>query len=262
MTPTDWITIALTVVTASMPVGTFILAGYTRELAKDTAEGIKQADRHHQEDLRPFCVIDFRYPTVPDPFGIDRDSNQRFLDAITLQQETPPPPDAIVILGELRNRGRGAAKDVVVYLNKRLGGGEEGAYRLTRPVLVSGLIGAAEVMKIAVPVTVGDIMPVRDGSGWRPMAKPRAIVNEVYEVVLEYKDVFENVFRTVHPRAIWREISRNSKVADERTMQDEMMAVSNKPTPIFLTGKQPMQTAADIRMPVPQIHDLVEFDPQ
>ena len=45
-------------------------------------------------------------------------------------------------------------------------------------------------------------------------------------------------------------------------MQDEMMAVSNKPTPIFLTGKQPMQTAADIRMPVPQIHDLVESDPQ
>ena len=62
MTPTDWITIALTVVTASMAVGTFILAGYTRELAKDTAEMAQSAQ---PEDLRPFCVIDFRYPTVP-----------------------------------------------------------------------------------------------------------------------------------------------------------------------------------------------------
>jgi hypothetical protein len=114
MTSTDQITMALTVVTALMAVGTFVLAWYTRALAKDTAEGIKQSDRHHQEDLRPFCVIDFRYPTVPDPFGIDRDSNQRFLDAIFREEQTPPPPDTIVILGELRNKGRGPAKDVVV----------------------------------------------------------------------------------------------------------------------------------------------------
>ncbi len=252
-------TIALTVVTALMAVGTFILAWYTRALAKDTAEGIKQSDRRHQEDLRPFCVIDFRYPTGPDPFGIDRDSNQRFLDAIFRKEQTPPPSDTIVILGELRNKGRGLAKDVVVYLNKRLGDGEEGAYRLTRPVVVSGLIGGEEVMEIAVPVTVSDIMPVRDSSGWRPMAKPQAIVNEVYEVALEYKDVFENVFRTVHPRGFWREIQPNSKAADERAMQNEMMAGNNKPTPIFLTGKRAMQTAADIRMPIPQIH---ESDPQ
>jgi hypothetical protein len=38
-----------------------------------------------------------------------------------------------------------------------------------------------------------------------------------------------------------------------------MMAGNNKPTPIFLKGKQAMQTAADIRMPIPQIH---ESDPQ
>jgi hypothetical protein len=87
------------------------------------------------------------------------------------------------------------------------------------------------------------------------MAKPQAIVNDVYEVVLEYKDVFENVFRTVHPRGVWRETQPNSKAAGERAMQNEMMAGNNKPTPVFLTGKQAMQTAADIRMPIPHIHE-------
>ena len=205
-------------------------------------------------------MINSRYSTGPDPFGIDRNSNQRFLNAIFEDRQTPPPPDTIVISGELRNKGRGLAKDVFVYFNKRLGGGEEGTYRLTRPVVVSGLVGAEEVMEIAVPVTMSDIMPVRDGSGWRLWRNRSAIPNEVYEVVLEYKDVFENVFSTVHPRGIWHEIQHDSKTAGERAMQDEMMAGYNKPTPIFLTGKQAMQTAADIRMPLPQITALVESD--
>jgi hypothetical protein len=149
MTAADWINIALTFFTALMAAATFCLARHTRNLAKDTAEGIKQADRHHQEDLRPFCVIDFKHRTDQDPFGLDWNSNLRLTEAQKSGAESPPPAGTIAIRGQLRNNGKGLAKGVVVYLNKRLGPGEE-RYRLTRPVVVSGLIGAEEAVKIDV----------------------------------------------------------------------------------------------------------------
>jgi hypothetical protein len=132
---------------------------------QDTAEGIKQAERHHQEDLRPFCLIDFKWPTNQDPFGIDWNSNSRLAEAKVRGEESSPSADTIAIRGELRNKGKAPAQDVVVYLNKRLGQGEEHAYRLTRPVVVSGLVGAEEAVKIDVPVTERDVMQIRDGSG-------------------------------------------------------------------------------------------------
>lgn len=203
MTTADWINVVLTVATTLMAAGTFCLAWYTRNLAEDTAEGVKQAERHHQDGLRPFCLIDFNYPTNQDPFGIDWNSNSQLAEAKTRGEESPLPAGTIAIRGELRNKGKGLAKDVVLYLNKRLGRGEEHAYRLTRPVVVSGLIGAEEAVKIDVPVTERDVMQVRDGSGWRPFETIQLIISDTYEVVLEYKDVFGNAFRTVHPRGLW-----------------------------------------------------------
>jgi hypothetical protein len=251
MTTTDWINAALTVATFLMVAGTVWLAWHTRNLAKDTAEGIKQAERHHQEDLRPFCVIDFKYATEQDPFGIDWGNNNRITEAMMREEEkSPPPGGTIAIRGELRNKGKGLAKDVVVYLNKRLGRGEEHLYRLTRPVVVSGLIGAEEAVNIDVLVTERDVMQVRDGSGWRPFEIIQFIINDTYEVVLEYKDVFDNAFRTVHPRGLWHDLA-DVAMDDDSAQQREMMIGYNKPTPIFLAGKQAMRTAADINIPFP-----------
>jgi len=106
MTTADWINVVLTFVTTLMAVGTFCLAWYTRNLAK-------QAERHHQEDLRPFCVINFKYPTNQDPFGIDWSSNSGLAEAKMRGEESPPPAGTIAIRGELRNKGKGLAKDVV-----------------------------------------------------------------------------------------------------------------------------------------------------
>jgi hypothetical protein len=121
MTAADWINVALAVVTTLMAGGTVYLALYTRNLARETAEGIEQAARHHQEDLRPFCMIEFNCPTDQDPFGIDWNSNSRIAEAKRRMEESSPPVDTIAIRGELRNKGKGLAKDVVAYLNKRLG---------------------------------------------------------------------------------------------------------------------------------------------
>jgi hypothetical protein len=84
MTTADWINVVLTFVTTLMAVGTFCLAWYTRNL-------VKQAERHHQEDLRPFCVIDFKYPTNQDSFGIDWNSNSGLAEAKMRGEESPPP---------------------------------------------------------------------------------------------------------------------------------------------------------------------------
>jgi hypothetical protein len=252
MVAADWINVVLAVVTTLMAGGTVYLAWYTRNLAKETAEGIEQAERHHQEDLRPFCMIDFNYPTDQDPFGIDWNSNSRLAEAKRRGEECPPPMDTIAIRGELRNKGKGLAKDVVAYLNKRLGQGEEHAYRLTRPVVVSGRIGAEEVIKIDVPITERDVMQVRDARlGWRPFETTPFVINDTYEVVLEYKDVFGNVFRTIHPRGLWLDQADVAVIGDDKAKQREMMARHNKPTPVFLTGRQAAQTATDINIPFP-----------
>src|SRR5271163_4944478 len=121
MTVADWINVALAVVTTLMAGGTVYLAWYTRNLARETAEGIEQAERHHQEDLRPFCIIEFSSPTDQDPFGIDWNTNSRLAEAKRRVEESPPPADTIAIRGELRNKGKGLAKDVVVYLNNGSG---------------------------------------------------------------------------------------------------------------------------------------------
>jgi hypothetical protein len=259
MTTPDWINVALAGVTALMAGGTVYLAWYTRNLAKKTAEGIEQAERHHQEDLRPFCIIEFSYSTDQDPFGIDWSSNNRLAEAKSREEESPPPPGTIIIRGELRNKGKGLAKDVVAYLNKRLGYGEEHSYRLTRPVVVSGLIGAEETIKIDVPITERDVMQVRDAShGWQPFETMPFIINDTYEVVLEYKDVFGSIFRTLHPRGLWLDAANIAVVGDDEAKQREMMSRHNKPTPVFLTGRQATQTAIDINMPFPPINAWAE----
>ncbi len=232
MSITDRINLALAIVTALMALATLGLAWYTRNLAKGTTEGMRQAERHHQDDLRPFCLIDFQDATDQDPFGMRI-------------QQSPASAAAIAVRGTLRNKGKGLAKDVVVYFNRRFGSGEEYVYRLTRPVVVSGLIGSGETLDIDVSVADRDVMQVTDAmAGWRPFEPIHIIKIDTYEIVLEYTDVFGNVFRTVHPRGIWHDVSTTAS-GDERAKQIEYMVSHNKPMPIFLAGRQAMRTIVD-----------------
>jgi hypothetical protein len=87
--------------------------------------------------------------------------------------------------------------------------------------------------------------------GWRPFETIPFVINDTYEVVLEYKDVFGNVFRTVHPRGLWLDQADVAVIGDDKAKQREMMTRHNKPMPVFLTGRQAAQTAPDINIPFP-----------
>ena len=154
----EWVNLIGTVATVLMAGGTVYLAIVTQKLAKGAADGIKQADRHHQENLRPFCVLDFAHATETHPFGVDFDSQSS--------------GKSIPIRGSVQNKGDGPARDVFVYLNARLGEGEDGAVRLTRPVLASGLVAARETAAIEVQITERDIMLVVVAPRWRSACPP------------------------------------------------------------------------------------------
>ena len=76
MMVSDWINSVVAVATVFMAAGTFYLAYATHKLAKDTAEGTEQTERHHQENLRPFCVVLFRDQTEQHPFGVEFDPRE------------------------------------------------------------------------------------------------------------------------------------------------------------------------------------------
>jgi hypothetical protein len=241
MTVENEINIGLAIVTALMAVATVYLAFWTHNLAKSTTHAIQQAERHHQESLRPLCVIEFFGAEKGHPFGEEFDPRAPFGP-----DGSEPPKAFISVRGELRNKGRGMAKDIVVYLNARLGEGEEGAYWLTRPVVVSGLIGAGETITIDVAITERDIMSVWNGVKWKPVQVFNAIAADAYEIVLQYKDVFGNFFRTVHPRGIWHDpISALARISD-KAVQHDMMTRPTRAMPIFLTGKQSVRTFTDL----------------
>jgi len=148
--------------------------------------------------------------------------------------------------GNLHNKGQGPAKDVLVYLNKRLGEGEDGAFRLTRPVVVSGLVAADEMIEVDVAITDRDEMHIWKENAWHPVGVFHAIADEAYEVVIEYQDAFSNIFRTVHSRGIWTSPVPN--LGDPVT-REQMMIRQNKPMPVFLTGRQAVRTLADLPPP-------------
>jgi hypothetical protein len=246
MTTGDWINSVVALATVVMAGATYYLAKVTSRLANDAADATKQADRHHQENLRPFCVITFSNASQLLPFGPDFDPEsrrQRTLAGVTNGQLFTPD---ILIQGELQNKGSGPAKDVFVYLNKRLGEGEVGAVRLTRPVLASGLVATGERAVINVQITENDIMHAWNGERWHPTQVFYAIAGDAYEVVLEYKDLFGNPFRTIHPRGIWTPPVPN---VGDPAVRAQMMVRPDRPSPVFLTGTQAVRTLADVPFP-------------
>lgn len=253
MTPGDWINSVVALATVVMAGATYYLANITKQLASDTANATKQTDRHHQENRRPFCVIIFSNNSQELPFGPDFDPDlrrQRELAGVVDKQQLVP---AILIRGEIQNKGAGPAKDVFVYLNARLGEGEDGAVRLTRPVLASGLVAAGETAPIDVQITERDIMHVWDGERWNPSQAFYAVAGQAYEIVLEYKDVFGNSFRTIHPRGIWTPPVPNT---EDPAVRAQMMVRPDRPSPIFLTGMQTVRTLADVPASPPIIAAL------
>ena len=243
MTPGDWINMVVALASVVMAVATYYLARVTRQLATDTTDATKQADRHHQEDSRPFCVIVFPDTSREFPFGSDFDPETRRRKALMASAEPTTHSPALYVRGELRNKGNGPAKDIFVYLNTRLGEGEENAFRLTRPVIASVLIGAGETAAIDVEIAEQDIMQTWNGEKWSPTQVLHAVAGQTYEVVLEYKDAFGNSFRTVHPRGIWTPPVPN---IGDPLVREKMMIRPDRPTPIFLTGTQPVRTLADV----------------
>jgi hypothetical protein len=235
MTAGDWINVVLAVATVAMAAGTLYLAKVTQDLVRDTTRATQQADRHHQENLRPFCVIAFSDASVQQPFGSAFDPESQRLASLMSGESQITQAAALHIRGTLQNKGKGLAKDVLLYLNMRRGEGEDGAYRLTRPVVVSALVGAEETITIDIAITERDIMQAWDGSAWKPIQIFSAIAGDAYEVILEYKDVFSNIFRTIHPKGIW-----TPPVPDitDPAKRSEMMIRQDKPTPTFLAGRQ------------------------
>ena len=240
----DWIiNSVVALATVAMAGATYCLAKVTRRLANDTADATKQADRHHQENRRPFCVITFSNANQLLPFGSNFDPEMRRQRALAGMADGQSSTPDILIQGELQNKGNGPAKDVFVYLNARRGEGEDGAVWLTRRVLAFGLVAAGETAAINVQITERDVMSAWNGEKWNPTQGFPFIANEAYEVVLEYKDIFGSPFRTIHPRGIW---TPSFPDVGDAAVRAQMMVRPDRPSPIFLTGKQAVRTLADV----------------
>jgi hypothetical protein len=93
------------------------------------------------------------------PFGPDLDPDTRRLKALMAGPDQIAQAANICARGQLQNKGNGPAKDVLVYLNTRPGEGEDDAFRLSRPMLISGLVGAEEETAVDVAITERDVMP-------------------------------------------------------------------------------------------------------
>lgn len=259
MTPGDWINVVVALASVVMAGATYYLARVTRQLATDTTDATKQADRHHQEDSRPFCMIVFPDASREFPFGSDFDPETRQRKALMASADQVTHSPALYVRGELQNKGSGPAKDIFVYLNTRLGGGEEGAFRLTRRVVASGLIGAGETTPIDVQIVEQHIMQTWDGEKWSPTQALHSVAEQTYEVVLEYKDAFGNSFRTIHSRGIWTPPVPN---IGDASVRERMMTQPDRPTPIFLTGTQTVRTLADVptlQFDIPVEDEMPEF---
>ncbi len=119
MTTGNWINAVLALSTTVMAVVIGYLASCTHKLAKDTVSGIRQAERHHQEDSRPFCIIEFANADATSPFGT---AFQRQRAMTAMYPSASGADAALVIDGRLSNKGRGPATDTFSTSTCVLGG--------------------------------------------------------------------------------------------------------------------------------------------
>lgn len=239
----EWSDLAVAVCTGLLAVATFLLAWFTQRTAGEAREGLEQADRHHRENLRPFCIVEFTGVDNQHPFG------QNFYRQLGFDYKSGPADREVRIKGQLVNKGLGPAKDVVVYLN--LGSSVGGqAYWLTHPVVVCGLIAANEAIEIDVSIPEHQVATTIAGGQRVPTQVLEWAAKDTYEVVLRYKDIFENSFRTVHARGFPQNPPVEAAIASGDTEKEKTLAIrQDRPTPVFLKGEQPWRTVAEMPQP-------------
>jgi hypothetical protein len=109
MTAGDRINSVVAMATVVMAVATFYLANVTRSLAKDAAEGMRQAERHHQDNLRPFCVLEFADADAQFPFGSGFEP-RNYPMALLGAPDDRMPSAKVSVRGNLHNKGQGRQK--------------------------------------------------------------------------------------------------------------------------------------------------------
>ncbi len=254
MTIGDWINSIVALATAAMAFVTWRMAAYTRDLAKETNNGLEQAERHHQEALKPYCVIEFTNSDPSHPFGYDFNTKQTKQYGNARSPQPSFDSMTICIAGQLCNFGKGPAKDVYCYLNSRRGAGDQDVYPLTHKILASGMLGAESASPTVITIVSADVIHLDSPNGTKYVQSFDLVPNDTYEVVLEYRDVFGNVFRTVHPREIWE----TPTTVPHRTEEEIMRAMAlhpNRPAPRFESGAEPYLTPADHQSGICTGHD-------
>ena len=248
--------VAVAIVTGVLAWATFRMAKYTLDVAKFTRDAVTESrdeaqleERRHQENLRPYCVIEFAGADERHPFGANFTPMAAFA---AMYPSTPPKPE-ILIKGRLMNKGLGPATNVVVYLNK-FSSIEGTAYWLTHPIVVSGIVGAGESVDVNVEVMPHNVAMKTVGGAPLPPQVLETVAVDTQEVVLRYRDVFGKTFRTVHARGFPQNLALDVAVAaGDRELRAKQSTRQNRPTPVFLTDEQPWLELADMPNFVPEL---------
>lgn len=170
--------------TAAAGVFTALMAAYTRKAIRDNHKqnvaAREQSERHHQDGMRPLLVLT---PAT----GIEPTNRSSLLTFA----ETPSGIHALSIACELRNIGTGPA------LNPRL------------HLRAMGVPGYGFTTRLS-PVHAGELLWSLDGSDQvqitvRPTdqyntADHAFASNTLWQLVLEYEDVFGRSFHTIHTK--------------------------------------------------------------
>jgi hypothetical protein len=269
----DWIDLASAIGSVIVAVGTgalawatFRLAKFTKATVADAEKALKQADEHHQENLRPFCAIEFSWSDRAKPFGAEFPP---FPSGVGPGQIPITGKPHISIKGRLYNKGLGPAKNVVVYLNSGNSVDDNGksvngrAFWLTHPVVVCSIISAGESIELDITISEQNIATVVKDGGRIPTQLLEFVANDAYEVVLRYQDIFDKPFRAVHAKGFPQNLPVETAVAGGDTaLEAQQSSRQNVPTPVFLKGEQPWSTLADMRQPPPGWLGSVEIDSQ
>jgi hypothetical protein len=243
--------IPLDIVTGAVAVATCVLAVFTASLAKATYDAVEQADRHHQDDRRPYLFFDFFEESRDAPFGKLSKPSLARRDAEANGNRLPP-PQPIRICGNLSNRGGGLAINVVAYFNFYTSVDyqdgkpvemQDSALRTTRPKTICGGLGPGEEIDRDVAFDTRDIMGISNNYSEILSYQVETIENNCHEVVFEYEDRFGNIFRTVYQIGFQQNISKAIAAAQgDQSSIDEQITRPDRPGPVFLKGRQSAQS--------------------
>lgn len=260
--------ILLDIVTGAVAVATCGLAFFTARLATATSDAIKQTDQHHQDDNRPYLFLDFQEPSRQAPFG-KWSKPSMIIREVQNNREALPPPPPIRIRGQLSNRGGGLGLEVVAYFNTGTSVKYEdgkpyevlnSAARLTGAKAICGGIRAGETITCDVCFEPNDAMQIDAGNGPRAPFLMQLIESDCHEFVLEYRDRFKNVFRTVYRIGYPNDIGNHIfDSVDKKLAYASNMHRPDIPAPIFFKGQQSRIAITDLN-PQPHLREFLRAD--